>query len=152
MGQRTDGRFESYRHEAIDDGWGVLDEAPERLRTRVETDTARTVISRNNSPDIPFDQSINHPAIKYLTADTNTVVDQLNAKLRDGSAKLVFDEKTGYLKSVLDLLSKGYLYKEISDSLGVSVPTISTYIRRIYEKLQVHSRTQAVSKYLRKQG
>lgn len=52
-------------------------------------------------------------------------------------------------QSVLDLLSKGYLYKEISDTLGVSVPTVNTYIRRIYEKLQVHSRTQAVSKYLR---
>jgi DNA-binding NarL/FixJ family response regulator len=52
-------------------------------------------------------------------------------------------------QSVLDLLSKGYLYKEISDSLGVSVPTVNTYIRRIYEKLQVHSRTQAVSRYLR---
>ncbi len=51
-----------------------------------------------------FDQSINHPAIKYLTADTDTAVDRLTAKLRDGSAKLVFDEKTGYLKSVLDLL------------------------------------------------
>ena len=51
-----------------------------------------------------FDQSINHPAIKYLTADTDTVVDRLNQKLRDGSAKLVFDEKTGYLKSVLELL------------------------------------------------
>ena len=49
-----------------------------------------------------FDQSINHPAIKYLTADTDTVVDRLNQKLRDGSAKLVFDEKTGYLKSVLE--------------------------------------------------
>ena len=53
-------------------------------------------------------------------------------------------------QSVLDLLSKGYLYKEISDTLGVSVPTINTYIRRIYEKLQVHSRTQAIGKYLRK--
>src|SRR6185436_1332361 len=51
-----------------------------------------------------FDQSINHPAIKYLTADTGTVVDRLNQKLRDGSAKLVYDEKTGYLKYVLDLL------------------------------------------------
>src|SRR6478752_9924589 len=51
-----------------------------------------------------FDQSINHPAIKYLVADTDTVVDRMNAKLRDGSAKLVWDEKTGYLKSVLDLL------------------------------------------------
>jgi hypothetical protein len=52
-----------------------------------------------------FDQSINHPAIKYLTADTDTVVDRLNKKLQDGSAKLVFDEKSGYLKSVLDLLN-----------------------------------------------
>jgi len=51
-----------------------------------------------------FDQSINHPAIKYLVADTDTMVDRMNAKLRDGSAKLVWDEKTGYLKSVLDLL------------------------------------------------
>ena len=52
-----------------------------------------------------FDQSINHPAIKYLTADTDTVVDRLNQKLRDGSAKLVYDQKTGYLKSVLNLLN-----------------------------------------------
>ena len=51
-----------------------------------------------------FDQSINHPSIKYLTADTDTVVDRLNQKLRDGSAKLVYDQKTGYLKSVLELL------------------------------------------------
>jgi DNA-binding NarL/FixJ family response regulator len=52
-------------------------------------------------------------------------------------------------QSVLDLLSKGYLYKEIAETLDVSVPTISTYIRRIYKKLHVHSRTQAISKHLR---
>jgi DNA-binding NarL/FixJ family response regulator len=51
-------------------------------------------------------------------------------------------------QSVLALLSKGYLYKEIAESLGVSVPTVNTYIRRIYDKLQVHSRTQAVARYL----
>jgi len=51
-----------------------------------------------------FDQSMNHPAIKYSTSDSSTVVDELNRKLADGSAKLDFDEKTGYLKSVLDLL------------------------------------------------
>src|SRR5688572_31024282 len=51
-----------------------------------------------------FDQSMNHPAIKYSTSDSNTVVDELNRKLADGSAKLEFDNKTGYLKSVLDLL------------------------------------------------
>jgi DNA-binding NarL/FixJ family response regulator len=53
-------------------------------------------------------------------------------------------------QSVLALLSKGYLYKEIADSLGVSGPTVNTYIRRIYDKLQVHSRTQAITKYLQK--
>ena len=51
-----------------------------------------------------FDQSMNHPAIKYSTADSNTVVDELNRKIADGSAKLVFDDKTGYLKSILALL------------------------------------------------
>jgi hypothetical protein len=51
-----------------------------------------------------FDQSMNHPAIKYSTSDSNTVVDQLNRKLADGSATLVFDEQTGFLKSVLELL------------------------------------------------
>lgn len=51
-------------------------------------------------------------------------------------------------QSVLDLLTQGYLYKEIADTLNVSVPTVATYIRRIYEKLQVHSRAQAVAKYL----
>lgn len=51
-----------------------------------------------------FDQSINHPAIKYLTTDTDTVVDRLNQQLREGSAKLEFDVQTGYLRSVLALL------------------------------------------------
>jgi DNA-binding NarL/FixJ family response regulator len=51
--------------------------------------------------------------------------------------------------SVLALLTKGYMYKEIADELGVSVPTVDTYIRRIYEKLQVHSRSQAIVKFLK---
>jgi DNA-binding NarL/FixJ family response regulator len=50
-------------------------------------------------------------------------------------------------KEVLDLLARGYLYKEIADALGISVPTVNTYIRRIYEKLHVRSRGQAVAKY-----
>ena len=48
---------------------------------------------------------------------------------------------------VLGLLARGYLYKEIADKLGVSMPTVKTYIRRIYEKLHVHSRAQAVARY-----
>ncbi len=52
-------------------------------------------------------------------------------------------------QSVLELLTQGFLYKEISERLGVSVPTVNTYIRRIYEKLQVRSRSQAIAKYFK---
>jgi DNA-binding NarL/FixJ family response regulator len=48
---------------------------------------------------------------------------------------------------VLDLLTRGYLYKEIAESLSISLPTVNTYIRRIYEKLHVRSRAQAAAKY-----
>jgi DNA-binding NarL/FixJ family response regulator len=51
-------------------------------------------------------------------------------------------------KQVLELLSKGHLYKEIADQLGLSMDTVRTYLRRIYEKMHVHSRTEAVSRYL----
>ncbi len=53
------GRFESTRTEAQDDGWGMLEESLPPVNTTVGIDTSRTIISRNNSPDIPFDQSIN---------------------------------------------------------------------------------------------
>lgn len=50
-------------------------------------------------------------------------------------------------REVLELLARGYLYKEIADSLQITIPTVNTYIRRIYEKLHVRSRSQAVAKY-----
>lgn len=49
---------------------------------------------------------------------------------------------------VLDLLAKGYLYKEIADALGLSYATVHTHVRHIYEKLHVRSRTEAVAKHL----
>jgi DNA-binding NarL/FixJ family response regulator len=51
-------------------------------------------------------------------------------------------------KEVLDQLSKGFLYKEIVENLGISNGTLHSYIRSIYDKLHVHSRTEAVVKYL----
>jgi len=53
-------------------------------------------------------------------------------------------------QEVLDCLSQGFLYKEIAEKLGISYETVHTYIRRIYEKLQVRTRTEAVAKFLRK--
>src|ERR1700690_682444 len=50
---------------------------------------------------------------------------------------------------VLNCLAKGLTYKAIADQLGISIDTIRAYLRRIYEKLHVQSRTEAVAKYLR---
>jgi DNA-binding NarL/FixJ family response regulator len=50
-------------------------------------------------------------------------------------------------QEVLELLARGFLYKEIAERLSISVPTVNTYVRRMYEKLQVRSRAQAVAKY-----
>ena len=53
-------------------------------------------------------------------------------------------------QQVLDCLSQGFLYKEIAEKLGISYETVHTYIRRIYEKLQVRTRTEAVAKFLKR--
>jgi len=50
-------------------------------------------------------------------------------------------------EEVLGLLARGYLFKEIAAKLSVSVPTVNTYVRRVYEKLHVRSRGQAIAKY-----
>ena len=53
------GRYEPADRVAFDDGWGSLDEAPPPLETVLTVDTTRTIIARNDSPDIGFDRSIN---------------------------------------------------------------------------------------------
>jgi DNA-binding NarL/FixJ family response regulator len=53
-------------------------------------------------------------------------------------------------RSVLDGLAGGLAYKQIADELGVSIHTVRNYIRRIYEKLHVCTRTEAVAKFLKK--
>jgi DNA-binding NarL/FixJ family response regulator len=63
------------------------------------------------------------------------------------------DEEKGKLspreQMVLDSLAKGMTYKQMANQLGISIDTIRTYTRRIYEKLHVQSRTEAVAKYVR---
>jgi DNA-binding NarL/FixJ family response regulator len=51
-------------------------------------------------------------------------------------------------QEVLNFLAKGYLYKEIAEQLAISYGTVHTYIERIFKKLHVRSRAQAVAKYL----
>jgi DNA-binding NarL/FixJ family response regulator len=52
-------------------------------------------------------------------------------------------------RDFLDQLANGYAYKEIADRMKISIDTVRSYVRTVYEKLHVHSRTEAVVKYLR---
>lgn len=50
-------------------------------------------------------------------------------------------------QQILELLAKGFLYKEIADTLEISYETVHNHIRHIYEKLRVRSRSQAIARY-----
>ncbi len=66
------------------------------------------------------------------------------------NAKL--EELTPKERKVLEFLSQGYLYKEIADTMSISVTTVTTHIRNVYEKLHVRTRSQAIAKYLTRNG
>ena len=51
-------------------------------------------------------------------------------------------------KEVLELLSKGFLYKEIADKLNISMSTVKRHLNHIYQKLQVQNKTEAINKML----
>ena len=63
---------------------------------------------------------------------------------RSGSAELA--QLSERERQVLQLLAQGKIYKEIADLLGISQNTVHSYIRRVYEKLHVHSKMEAVAK------
>ncbi|HEY8265033.1 MAG TPA: PA0069 family radical SAM protein [Steroidobacteraceae bacterium] len=88
------GRFEALAVEAVDDGWGIADEPLPPLATTVQPEPAHSVITRNNSPDIPFDQSINpyrgceHGCVYCVSGDTPIL-------MGDGSQKPLADLSVG---------------------------------------------------------
>lgn len=68
---------------------------------------------------------------------------------RMGEAKKESENLSPREQEILQLLVDGFLYKEIADKLNIGRETVRTYIRRIYEKLHVRTRTEAVVKHLR---
>lgn len=54
-----DNRYHETQVEDFDDGWGTSDETPPRLKTTLTPEASRSIISYNDSPDVPFDRSIN---------------------------------------------------------------------------------------------
>jgi DNA-binding NarL/FixJ family response regulator len=65
-----------------------------------------------------------------------------------GTAMNDVQQLTPREKETLAQLADGYRYKEIADHLGISLDTVREYVRSIYDKLHVSSRTEAVVKYL----
>jgi len=88
------GRFETEARAPFDDGWSRDDEPLAPLQTTVTVERARSIISKNDSPDIPFDQSINpyrgceHGCIYCLAGDTKIL-------MADGTTKPLAEVKTG---------------------------------------------------------
>jgi DNA-binding NarL/FixJ family response regulator len=66
-----------------------------------------------------------------------------------GEAGSEIDTLSQRERQVLELLAEGYLYKEIAEKLGITYLTVHQFTKRIYEKLHVHSRTEAVVKFLK---
>lgn len=82
----------------------------------------------------PMSSSIARKVVQFFRADRPSA----SAELESLSPREL---------EVLHLLAEGYVNKEIADRLAISAPTVATYIRRIYEKLQVHSRAAAIGKF-----
>jgi DNA repair photolyase len=83
-----EGRFESRRVAAVDDGWPIdADDALPALVTTVTAEHAKSIISRNDSPDIPFEQSINpfrgcsHGCVYCVCGDTQILLANGNTML-----------------------------------------------------------------------
>ncbi len=70
------------------------------------------------------------------------VVNYFSGKISDDKSLATLSIRE---REVLEALSKGLLYKEIADRMNISIETVRTFIRKIYEKLHVHSRTDAVN-------
>lgn len=89
------------------------------------------------------------PAIRDLLAEgaslSPSVAKMIIASMQQSSPVINYDF-TKREKEILTLLCKGNSYKMMASELKLSFETIRTYIKKIYEKLQVHSATEAVSK------
>ena len=69
-----------------------------------------------------------------------------------GQASAGVEDLTPREHEILGLLARGSMYKEISAQLSISMPTVRTHLRHIYEKLHVQTRTEAAAKFYRHTG
>lgn len=90
-----------------------------------------------NTGGSPMTPQLARRVVQFFSAPVTAREDSAVARLTPGE------------KEFLDQLANGYAYKEIADRMKISIDTVRSYVRTVYEKLHVHSRTEAVVKYLR---
>lgn len=93
------------------------------------------------------------PAIRQATEGGAPMFHEVAARVvaffhEQGETSSTLRQLSPRESQVLDYLAKGYRYKGIAKNLGITYDTVNGYIKSIYEKLHVHSRGEAVAKYL----
>ncbi len=82
---------------------------------------------------------------------SHSIARKVLASFQKGSQPVVDrNEMSPREEMVLSCLAKGLTYQETADQLNIRIDSVRTYVRRIYEKLHVHSRTEAVAIYTRR--
>ena len=104
------------------------------LLKRTSPDKLLAALHEAHSGSIPMSPEMARQMLRYFRQkpEPSSALQTLTSRERD----------------VLDQLSKGFRYKEIEDNLHIGVGTLRGYIKNLYAKLHVHSRTEAVVEYL----
>jgi len=129
------GRFETLERESFDDGWTPDDPPVSPVETQVEIERARSIISRNDSPDVPFDQSINpyrgceHGCIYCYARPSHAYLElspglDFETKLfaKTNAAELLREElaKPGYVVSPISLGANTDCYQPAERRFGIT--------------------------------
>ncbi len=98
----------------------------------------------------PIAELVGTPTREQIASHVRGYFQQLAALLPSGPPFWKLAKLTPREHEILAFLSKGNLVKEIADTLGISIWTVQGHVKRILEKLNVHTRTEAVIKFLEK--
>ena len=111
---------------------------------------AKGYILKNAAPDVIVS------SVRELHHGGSPMSPAVARKIIDSFAKLIPDQRTTEKlplsqreSQLLELLSKGLLYKEIGVEMGITTGTVKQHIHKIYDKLQVSNRTEAINLYNR---
>ncbi len=106
------------------------------LLKRTASSRLLEAIREVNTGGSPMTPQLARRVVQYFSAPAQTESD--------------LDKLTPGERDFLEQLAGGYAYKEIADRMKISIDTVRSYVRTVYEKLHVHSRTEAVVKFLKR--